>query len=176
MKTLIPGFALWTSLLLISSCGLFDDLKEISFDADLPVEFFIDENESNPTGKSYSEEQLLDLTADPDISEYASKIRDVKVNSVSYRIYNVDGDGVQFSGGSLVTKSNNKTIATVTNVSVSEFVNGDFVIDATGFSELSTRLKNNKSETIRLQGTLSETPISFRVEITFNVTITAEVL
>ncbi|MBX2966734.1 MAG: hypothetical protein KF845_11340 [Cyclobacteriaceae bacterium] len=162
--------------LITSSCGLFDDLQEISFDGEIPVNFFVNETADNPDGKAYSAEQLLDIKDDPDIAEYASKIKDVKVNSVTYYVYDLAGSGVIFSGGSIVSLSNNKTVATLTNLPLVESANGNFSIDNTGLNELSTRLKNNKSETIRLQGNLSKTPVSFYVECRFHVTITADAL
>ncbi|MBX2963073.1 MAG: hypothetical protein KF687_11220 [Cyclobacteriaceae bacterium] len=176
MKTSITNLVFLAFFVLLSSCGLFDDLKEVTFDAEIPVDFVINETASNPTGKDYSSEQLLDITSDPDVAEYASKIKDVHVNSITYYVYNLDGSGIFFSGGSIVTKSNNKTIATLANLPLIESAEGAFVMDAEGFNQLSARLKDNKSETIRLEGNLSATPVAFYVQCRFHVSITAEVL
>ena len=177
MKSITLNIALiFAVVITYSSCSLFEDLDDVSFDTEVPVEFFINETEENPAGKAYSATEFLDLTSDPDVEEYASKIKDIKVNKITYFIYGVSDPGVNLSGGSLMISSTNKTIATLANQGIIESASGELSIDSEGFKELSTRLKNNKSETIKLQGNLSETPISFAVEFVFYVTVTADAL
>ncbi len=175
MKTLL-SLVLVVSLSFISSCGLLDDLDEISFDTEVTLDFFVNETESFPEGATYVDQALLDITSDPDVAEYADKIKDVKVNKITYVVTDLTHSGITFSNGKLTTVSNNKVIATLVNLPLTEFATGDFTIDAEGFSLLSARLKNLETETILLQGTISETPIAFKVECIFDITITAEVL
>jgi len=177
MKSLILNLVLISTVVITySSCSLFEDLDDVSFDTEFPIEFIINETETNPEGKTYSATEFLDLTSDPDVEEYANKIKDIKVTKITYFIYGVSDPGVNFSGGSLMISSTNKTIATLPNQVIVESASGELSIDSEGFKELSTRLKNNKSETIKLQGNLSETPISFGVEFVFYVTVTADAL
>lgn len=158
-----------------SSCSLFDKLDDVKFDTDFYVTFNVNETEENPLGKSYSTEQILDILDDPDIRKYSDKIKEVKVNRISYFVFSVSGSGVNTSGGSL-SMSPNKTIATLPSQPVTEGASGDLSIDVAGFTELGNRLKANKQETIRLSGNLSKTPVSFAVETRFYVTVTAEAL
>ncbi len=176
MKTLIVNLGVLVLLSTYSSCDLFDKAGDFTFETEFPLYFYINETEVNEAGKTYTGVQLLDLTDDPDVARYASKIKDVKVKKVSYSVYALNKTGENFSGGSLMISSNSKTIATLTNLALIEGVNGDFSIDASGFSELSANLKNTRSEVIKLQGTLSKTPISFEVECLFYVEVTANAL
>lgn len=176
MKTLMLYLAVLAVLSTYSSCDLLDKADDITFDTEVPVYFMINETDVNEMGKTYTGVTLLDLTDDPDVAKYESKIKDVKVNKVTYYVYALDKTGVNFSGGSLVISSSNRTIATLTSLALTEGANGDFSIDPSGFSELSANLKNNKNEVIKLQGTLSKTPISFEVECRFFVSVTADAL
>jgi len=176
MKTLIVSLGVLALIATYSSCDVFDKAGDITFETEVPLYFYINETEVNEAGKTYTGVQLLDLTDDPDVAKYASKIKDVKVKKVTYHVYALNKTGVNFSGGSLMISSNSKTIATLTNLTLTEGVNGDFSIDASGFNELSSNLKNTKSEVIKLQGTLSKTPISFEVECRFYVAVTANAL
>lgn len=175
MKTL-PKFAFLMCLTIVSSCSLFEDLDDVSFDSDVTLEFYVNETEAIPGGATYVDQAVLDITSDPDVAEYADKIKDVKVNKITYRITGLTESGITFSNGSLMTVSNSKVIATLTNLPLTESATGDFTVDTDGFSQLSAKLKNLESENILLQGTLSETPIAFKVECIFNVTVTANAL
>jgi len=144
MKTLILNLALLAFIGTYSSCDLLDKANDISFDTEVPLDFFIHETAVSATPVTYVDFQLLDITDDPDVAQYASKIKEVKVNKITYYVSAVSKSGVNFSGGSLMISSSNKTIATLTNQAIVEGANGDLSIDASGFSELSSNLKNNK--------------------------------
>lgn len=177
MKSLIVNITLIAAVMITySSCSLFEDLDDVSFDTEFPVRFIINETESNPGGKAYSATEFLDLTSDPDVEEYASKIKDVKVTKVTYFIYGVDNPGVTFSNGAVLISPTSKTIATLGSQAIVESASGELTIDQEGFDQLSSRLKTNKSETIKFQGNLSQTPSSFSIEFVFYVTVTADAL
>ena len=52
----------------------------------------------------------------------------------------------------------------------------ELTADTAGFNELAQLLKADKSETIKLGGTFSKTPVAFKVTAYFHTTITAGVL
>jgi hypothetical protein len=85
IKHLIPVFLLF-ALGTISSCDLLDKADDVSFDVTVPLTFLIDENADNPSGMAYSDTQLLDATANSEVAKYASKIKEFKVNKVTYTI------------------------------------------------------------------------------------------
>ncbi|MCU0357127.1 MAG: hypothetical protein MUE95_06075 [Cyclobacteriaceae bacterium] len=174
-KLIIGAFAL-LALTLLLGCDLIDKADDVSFDTELPVYFSINETEVNAEGKTYNGEVELDITSDADVSKYASKIKEIKVNRISYYIDGVNPGGVTFNSGLLRMVSANQVIATLGNTALNEGANGDFITDAAGFNELSSRLKNNKREIIRMSGNLSTTPITFRLRCTFYVTVKADAL
>ena len=175
MKTIISISLLFVLAGMYSSCSLFDKLDDAKFNAEFTLTFFVNETEVNPSGKAYFTEQWLNITDDPDVEEFADKIKEVKVNRISYFIYGINKSGVTASDGELsITPS--RVIASLPDESLIEGISGDLVIDQDGFTELGKRLKANKSELIGLGGNLSETPMSFFLEATFYVTVTAEAL
>ena len=172
-KHLIPVFML---LLLgtVSSCDLFDKVDDVSFDVTLPLDFVIDENADNPDGASYTDTQLLDATSDPDVAEYANKIKEFKVNKITYTISGADPASVTFTNGFL--KANGKNLAQASSVSLSNTAETDLTADIAGFNELASLLLADKKETVELTGFLSKTPVAFNVKFKFYVTITANAL
>ena len=160
----------------LTSCELFDKADDVSFDVVLPLEFVIDENADNPDGASYSDTQLLDATSDPDVAKYANKIKEFKVNRITYTISSADLTSVSFTGGSLQVASNSQVIATASAVSLSNTAETDLSANLDGFNDLAERLLDDKQETVLLNGTLSETPVTFHVTFKFYVKITADAL
>jgi hypothetical protein len=159
-----------------SSCDLLDKADDVSFDTTLPLTFIIDENADNPGGMSYSVTQLLDATSDPEVAKYASKIKEFKVNKITYSISAVDPSGVTFNSGSIVVASSGTTIASAGNVSLTSVTNVELSANTAGFNELAAKLLDDKEELIKLQGTFTKTPIAFNLVCTFHVTITANAL
>jgi hypothetical protein len=86
IKYIIPLFLLF-ALGTISSCDLLSKADNISFEAELPLAFNVDEEAiSSGSVKSYTDSQLLDASSDPDVAKYASKIKEFTVNRITYRI------------------------------------------------------------------------------------------
>jgi hypothetical protein len=173
IKHLFPIFIL-LALGTISSCNLLDKADDISFDAELPLEFVIDEQAVNPNGKSYSITKTLDATTDPDVAKYASKIKEFKVNKITYSISAVTPSGVTFNNGKLIIGT--KTIATAGNVSITPVSDVELTADVAGFNELASKLIADKQAEIKLDGAFTATPIKFTLSCKFFVTITADAL
>lgn len=159
-----------------SSCDLLDKADDVSFDTTIPLTFIIDENADNPGGMSYSDTQLLDATSDPEVAKYASKIKEFKVNKITYTISAVDPSGVTFNSGTIVVASSGTTIATAGNVALTSVADVELSANTAGFNELASKLLDDKKELIKLQGTFTKTPIQFNLACKFYVTITANAL
>lgn len=160
-----------------SSCDLLDKADDVSFDVTLPVTFVIDETANNPGGMAYADTQLLDATSDPEVAKYASKIKEFKVNKVTYTITPGAGSStVTFTNGAVKVSSSGKTIASASSVNLSSTAETELTADTAGFNELASKLLDDKQELILLNGTLSKTPVGFSVEFNFYVTITANAL
>lgn len=162
--------------LAFASCDLIDKATEVSFDTSVPVTFNVVETASNPTGKSYSDTKTLNVASDPDVAKYASKIKEFKVNKVTYTVYFSSPPSVNFSNGTIKVVSSGKTIASTGTISLSNFSETQLTTDAAGISDLASKLLDDKQETIQLQGTLSSTPVTFTVTFTFYLTIKASAL
>ena len=160
-----------------SSCNLLDKADDVSFNVTIPLTFLIDENADSPGGMAYSDTQLLDATTNSEVAKYASKIKEFKVNKVTYTISpGADPSTVIFSNGALKISSTAKTIASVTSVSLTNTAETELTSDTAGFNELATKLLDDKQEMILMNGTLSKTPVAFSVKFNFYITITANAL
>jgi len=173
--------ALLSILLLIvfgtfSSCEIFDKADDVSFDVTIPLNFTINETVNNPSGASYADVELLDANANSEVAKYANKIKEFKVNKITYTISSVNPAGVTFNSGSIVVSSTGTTIATAGNVSVASVSDVELSANTAGFNELAERLLDDKKEEIKLQGTFTKTPIAFTLACKFYVTITANAL
>lgn len=175
IKHLFPIFLL-LALGTFSSCELFDKADDVSFDAELPLNFAVNETAVNPSGKTYTDSKLLDASSDPDVAKYASKIKEFKVNKITYTISGANPSTVLFTNGTLKIASSGKTIASASSVSLSNTSEQELTADTAGFNELASLLLADKQESIQLQGTLSATPVTFTVSFKFHVTITANAL
>ena len=168
--------AILLTLCTLSSCSLFDKMDDISFDTELPLEFVIDEQDNNSNGKDYSIVKTLDATNDPEVMKYANKIKEFKINKITYSISAVTPNGVTFSNGKLIVSSSNRTIALANNISIASVTNVELTADAGGFNELASMLLANKQADVKLDGRFNSTPIKFTVSCKFYVTVTANTL
>jgi len=174
IKHLIPVFLL-LALGTFSSCDLFDKVDDVSFDVTLPLDFVIDENDDNPSGKNYTSSKLLDAASDPEVAKYASKIQEFKVNKITYTISpGADPSTVTFTNGYL--KANGKNLIEATSAILSNTAETELAANTAGFNELASLLLADKQETVEMTGFLSKTPVAFNVKFKFYVTITADAL
>jgi hypothetical protein len=175
IKSLIPVF-------LVLLCGPFfscDSLKkldDVTFDVTLAVPFVVNETAVNTGGKAYSSSQLLNLNSDTEVAKYSKKITEFKVNKITYTISGANPTTVLFTNGLLKISSSGKTIASASSISLSNTSETQLTTDATGINELASLLLDDKQELILLQGTLSQTPVTFTVNFKFYLTTTASAL
>jgi hypothetical protein len=193
MKSLIfrSGIGLvFLSALAVSftGCDLFDKVDDVSFNEEIEVTWTIDEN---GTGQNvpYTHEETFDLESNAEIKKYIHKIKDVKVEKVTYRITNYDAaphnSQVFFNSGvaSFSTMGSTTPVVSVPFAATASGVNlqtttsdTQLTIDGPGLNSLAAVLKQEKKAKMRATGTLSQTPVSFKVVSTIHVKITAEAL
>jgi len=159
-----------------SSCDLFDEADDVSFDTTIPLTFVINETADNPGGKAYTATQLLDATSDPEVARYASKIKEFKVNRITYSISSVNPGGITFNSGEILVSSTGTKIATAGNVALTSVSDVELTANTAGFNELAAKLLDDKKEEIKLQGTLTKTPVAFTLSCKFYITVTANAL
>ena len=190
MKTL--HFALRTAaavcfafIMSSASCSLFENIPDVAFDAKLPLVFTVQENGTS-TNKDYSNTQTLDATSNAEVAKYKDKIKDFKVNSVTYKITNYTstppGTAVTFSNGKMsfgavgAVSSTVATLGSLNLLAASSGAEQTLTIDQAGLNSMASTLLADKKIDVKTSGVLSSTPVSFKVETTFNVTITASAL
>ena len=161
-----------------ASCSLFDKAENINFEAKLPLDFVVNETAVSKNPVSYSKTQTLDATQNAEVAKYKDKIKEIKLNKITYVVsaYDAGGAVVTFTNGKLKVASSGKTIAEAASINLQSTVEGDLTADTAGFNELAELLKADKSETVSLSGTFSSTPVKFTVKVYFHTTITAGVL
>jgi hypothetical protein len=182
------GLGITTALamtLIFNACNLFDKADDITFPSQLEVVWSIDE-QGQHTDFAYQDLRTLQLSDDPEIEKYINKIKDVKVEKITYRItdYAANGDAVFFKNGEVSfaagTGSNVIKVpfaATASGVNLQTTTNEtELEIDAQGLTDLAATLKQEKELDMNAAGVLSKTPVSFKIVSTFHVKITAEVL
>lgn len=162
----------------LSGCDLFDKVDDVTFEGVLPLEFVIDENLESDEPVVYSDAEILNALEDDEIEKYKDKIKSITLNRITYEITDYEAPGtVGFSNGSLKIGASNKklvavSVAALTNKPETDLQ--DFESDAVEI--FANALKNDKQVTVMLDGTLSTTPVAFRLKTKFYVTVVAEVL
>jgi len=172
-----------TIIFLLGSCSLFEDVDDVSFDTTLDETLTVSEPDAG-TNVAYEEVLTLDATSDPDISKYKAKIKGFKVNKVSYQIINYAGDFSTVFNGSLsfgdASSSSASVAATVSNLNVKQaYLSGtvyELLINQADIDKIAALLKDDKAVKIYLNGTLSQTPVSFDVNVVMDVTVEANAL
>lgn len=158
-----------------SSCDLIEKADDVSFDTTVPITFTVNETATS-SGKSFTDTKTLNVASDAEVAKYASKIKEFKVNKVTYTVSGANPNSVTFSNGTIKLEANGKTLASVSSVSLSNTSETQLTTDTSGINELTANLLADKQEQIQLQGTLSSTPVSFTLTVKFYLTITANAL
>lgn len=178
-KFLLKGaavFAMSTGLML-SGCELFDKVDDVTFDAKLPVDFVIDEQMESDVPVAYTDMAILDATDDAEVAKYKDKIREIRLNKITYVIEGYSAPGtVVFSNGTL-SMAGAGTLATASAITLQNTPETELTsIDQAGFNEFANQIMDDKQVTINLGGTFSTTPVAFNLRAYFHVTITADAL
>ena len=133
------------------SCEQLTQLDNVTFDIVLMHPKNVDENLTG-SNVPYTDVQILDASAHPDIDKYKDKIESFTVNKVTYTIKNFssdDGSTVNFNGGtasfSAISASSGSVIATATNVDLLVASNSgqefDLNVNTAGLNEIANFLK-----------------------------------
>jgi hypothetical protein len=172
IKHLFP-IVLLLALSTFTSCELFDKADDVNFDVDVPVDFVVNVTPNSEGG--YTSEQVLNASSDPDIAEYADKIKEFKVNRITYTITNSTADGTTFTG-EVTVAATGEVLSGVTNLSVANTSETDLPANLDGFNDLASRLLEDKQETVMMNGQFSTSSVSFNIRLRFYLSVTADAL
>lgn len=170
--------ALAFAILSLASC----ELDDVSFDSTLEENILVIE-ESEGTNVAYEETIVLDATTDPDINKYKSKIKGFKIRKLSYQIVNYNGQPAVFNGSLSfgdASQTSPIVLASVTNLDIQQAYNLSQVyelsLNQADIDKIAALLKEDKAVKIYLTGTLSQTPVTFEVNVIMDVTVEADAL
>lgn len=176
MKLIIPCIICCVAVFL-SGCNLKNEAK-VKFTTTLTLEdpFVVDVNTEDPDNNPYTNSGIIDAMSDPDIDTYASQITSIKLDKITYRITNFNAPGTVvlnsglFSIGAIgeapvvVAEETNLTLANSTS-------DMELNISTDGLNDISDVLLAERQAEISTSATISDSPVEFRVQITFHVTV-----
>lgn len=169
--------------LLFSACNLFDDVVKV----ELPVklEQIIEVNDiTTGTNKTYTQSVLLDATANKDVNTYKDKIKDFRINKITYVISDFVGTTGTKSSGQIGFSQKDQTAATVfgtiTDVDLASSsaagTSYDLTVDNIGQATIATLLRDDKALKIYMSGSITKTPARFKIKVILDVTVNANPL
>jgi hypothetical protein len=185
LKPLVGVAAILTLISSLSGCDLFDKVDDINIDIELTHEFVINEEfDSDGDPVPYVSIGVIDATQDSDFNKYKDKIKEIKINSITYTVtdYTVGDAGINFSSGMgsfFATGSTTNAIASaaIGFQNIQSAVGQTFTLDynTQGLEAIAAELQSVNKIDFHVAGILSETPVAFKVPVTIHCTMVAEV-
>ena len=180
----ISAFVLAMIIFTFNSCDKLEEADDISFDVEFTVTFNVDEN-AEETNKHYFDVEVLDARTNTKVNDYAAKIKEIKINKITYLITNYaaepPGTAVMFTDGTLGFSAITSITPSVVADNVAENLQAtttetELDMDTDQLNEIANDLLQTLSVNVYTDGTLSSTPVSFSVPVKFYVTVTANAL
>ena len=176
MKNLIKFLAVLVLIFGYTSCDELDKLTEV--DLSTTVTKNISVTVDDGLGSSVNISNSIDINIGDYIdSDYLSKIEEVKINSMTYKVINFSGDQTGEMTANLT--ADGVTLDTHTDVIVSNVVGEMYTIDDTAkLTTIANNLKNSSNDVVfAVSGTsINDGGMTFTIEITLNLKITADAL
>jgi hypothetical protein len=188
MKKTLKIFGLIFVSATLMTCDALEKADDITFHADIEIDFVADEN-GEGADAPYSDVQLLDLTANSEINDHIDKIKDIKIERITYRIMNYDAaphhSAVMLTSGTASFGTFDSVIKAITgNFAASAAgvnlqtttAETDLDFDADQFNDIAEMLLDDHKIKVYSEGTLSQIPVAFTVRAKFYFEITADAL
>ena len=171
LKTLPVLFIL---LIASSSCDELDELTEFDIKEDFSTSISVNlDEESN---LSWSDSATIDISTNQEIADNLDLIQNVSINSLTYEINNVSGEGTTISEASISFNGQSISVENL-NLVTADTNNTVFTIEDTSLlTSIGNALENNPVITVGLSGTIDAVPASFDVIVTLDSTVTVDVL
>ena len=172
----------------LMTCDALEKADDVTFHADIEIDFVADEN-GEGADAPYSDVQLLDLTTNSEINDHIDKIKDIKIERITYRIMNYDAaphhSAVMLTSGTASFGTFDSVIKAITgNFAASAAgvnlqtttAETDLDFDADQFNDIAEMLLDDHKIKVYSEGTLSQIPVAFTVRAKFYFEITADAL
>ncbi|MDP3461610.1 MAG: hypothetical protein Q8S18_02350 [Bacteroidales bacterium] len=151
-------------------------LLDVTFDAKFVASFPVGPT-SNLKNFSFNETYTIDPETNSDYKEYADKIKDVKIKSVTGKVTSINTPVTLTNTSVTATKEGFTTVAFfVASMDIFEGFTYTYTNEDAQFNNLAKMLKNTEPLTVTLNGTASEEGVVFTYEVTFDTEITANPL
>jgi hypothetical protein len=171
-STVFVAFAFFCSSL---TCDLLGDATDINLNVQLTHTFTVDENfDSKNAPVPYSKVEVIDADANADFKEIKARIKDIEITKITYKVsdYEADGKVALIDGkASFSTSETGQSIGSAAlalqdiqaAASSGEPLTLNF--DASGLSQIADNLQSASKVYIKTSGTLSKTPVAFKVKV-----------
>lgn len=168
-----------------TGCDLVDKVDDVTFDLELKHTFVINETfDSEGQEVPYAKAESWDPREEPEFDKYKDKIKEITVNKITYTVTDYDGaEGITFTNGTGAFQATTTSATALASASlpiqnISASVGGDFTLNFTTsqLSAVADHLETVQSIAFQVSGTLSETPVAFKVPVTIHCTIKADAL
>jgi hypothetical protein len=157
------------------SCDKVDELTTWNLDAEAGIDFDVDITENDPTAISTS--FTISLADNPDIADYINKIKEYKVNKVTYQIWSYSSSVANdvLLTGTLKLGAINIFLDKV-NLQEMYMMGTTVTLDLTDqeLAELGKTLGSNKSVSGSLAGEVTDKPVYFLIYVEFDLTLRVE--
>ncbi len=173
MKNLIKFCAVILLVFGYTSCDKLDELTEVDFNTSITERIAVNVDAGENVVLNNSVMVNID---NPDTHDYLNKIKNVTINSLTYKVVSFDGDFNGMMTANLI--ADGVTLATHTDVLVSDEIEVLYSIDDTAkLTAIATKLKNKADVVMEVTGTAtSEVGMYFQIEVTLNLKVTADAL
>ncbi|NNK40861.1 MAG: hypothetical protein HKP45_09440 [Winogradskyella sp.] len=175
MKTVSKLTLALMILLTTSACDQLDELTEFDFNTTLNESFFL--ALQGGIDQPFNQTTTFNIVNE-DTQDYIDALQDVEITSFTYRFVNFSGDAAGTIDGSL--QADNMTLFVHNNLNVKQAADEGTVFpvtDVSALNSIATSLKNGNDVSVGLSGSYSsEGTMSFTIEMTIGLAITADVL
>lgn len=170
-----------------ASCELFDKVDDVTFNVVLEHPFVVDEQlNSNGSPVPYSDNEIVDAAkVSSEFAQYKDKIQNITVNKITYVVSDYaapNGATVTFSNGQLGFSAESSSASSIVaslafqDIQAAQGTEHTLNINQAGLDEIAAILKDNKIVRLFSSGTLSSTPVAFKVRVKLDCTLTADAL
>ncbi|WP_136480027.1 hypothetical protein [Cognatitamlana onchidii] len=165
-------------LLNVFSCDEIDKLTEFDVNDSFAYTIIVSEStDSEGTPVSISESITINLTDNQDIDDNLDLIQSVAVNSITFEIDNFEGAELTTLSNVLLTFDSVTLRLADTDLKAADDSNTSYMVGtASDYDNIANLLKNNKSVTAQISGTISETPVSFDINIKVDIKVVIDVI
>ena len=175
MKIISKISVLLLTMIAVISCDKLEELADLDITQGFTTTINVSISEGSP--ETLNEVATFDLASDYLIKEKLDLIKDVNINSLTFKIDNFIGaEGATVSEA---TMSFGDTTITLNDINLEESDNNSTIYsvgDTTQLNAIADELQEATLITVTLSGTVDSTPANFDIVLTLDTTVTVNVL